>query len=100
MEDNRTDYEPNFVIRDAEPKAVPDLEELEAALNRASEEIRAETAAPAEEKPQASSVWENHSKETPIAENASYVTADTFYGDEAPTPQPTTPSLRCLPRRT
>ena len=49
MEDNRTDYEPNFVMRDAEE---------------------------------------------PIFENPSYVSADTFFGDEgpAPTPQPTTPT--------
>ena len=33
-------------------------------------------------------------RDTPLAENPSYVTADTFFGDEAagPTPQPTTPT--------
>ena len=49
MEENRTEYEPNFVMRDAEE---------------------------------------------PIFENPSYVSADTFFGDEVPgpTPQPTTPT--------
>ena len=62
MEENRTDYEPNFVMKDAEP--------------------------------QASSAWQNHSSESPIAENTSYVKADTFFGEERPepTPQPTTPT--------
>lgn len=49
MEENRTDYEPNFVMKDAEP---------------------------------------------PIAENPSYVKADTYFGEERPraTQQPTTPT--------
>ena len=49
MEENRTDYEPNFVLKDAE---------------------------------------------TPIAENPSYVKADTYFGEERPhaRPQPTTPT--------
>ena len=65
MEENRTDYEPNFVMKDAEP--------------------------------QASSAWQNHSSESPIAENTSYVKADTFFGEERPepTPQPQpTPTLK------
>ena len=50
MDDNKTNYEPNFVMRDPE--------------------------------------------ETPLAENTSYVSADTFQGGEQPkpTPQPTTPT--------
>ncbi|MGX8773934.1 MAG: S1C family serine protease [Bacillota bacterium] len=50
MDENRTEYEPNFVMRDP--------------------------------------------KESPLAENTSYVSADTFFGDEgpAPTPQPKTPT--------
>ena len=56
MDEKRTDYEPNFILKDAEIK-----EALE---------------------------------ETPIAENPSYVKADTFQGGARPrpTPQPTTPN--------
>lgn len=58
-EEIRTDYEPNFVMRDAEPEQ------------------------PAEE-PKPSSVWQNHAAESPIAENTSYVKADTYFGEERP----------------
>ena len=75
MEENRTDYEPNFVMRDAEPQ-------------------QPETETHADTEPRASSVWQNHASESPIAENTSYVKADTYFGEERPepTPQPTTPT--------
>ena len=56
MEENknetRTDYEPNFILKDSEPQKP--------------------------EEPAASSVWQNHASETPIAENTSFVNADTI----------------------
>ena len=89
MEENRTDYEPNFVLKDAQPQQPSD------AAQWVTEAMReAEQAQQTEAEPQASSVWRNHASESPIAENTSYVKADTYFGEERPeaTPQPTTPT--------
>lgn len=67
MDENRTDYEPNFVMKDVEPE--------QPAGGQAAE-------------PKASSVWRSHVTESPVAENTSYVKADTYFGEERPRPTP------------
>ena len=82
MEEKRTNYEPNFVLKDAEPE-----KKNEQWVAEAMHEAEAKA-----EQSQSSAVWQKHASESPIAENTSYVKADTYFGEERPTPQPTTPT--------